>query len=398
VVSALLVLFGAFWRAALVAAFVLYLSLVSASQVFLSFQWDYLLLETGFLAIFLGYSRSIVWLFRWLLFRLMFFSGAVKLLSGDPSWRNLTALTFHYQTQPIPTPFAWYAQQLPVWYQKLSCLGVFVIELGVPFLIFAPRRVRRSAAWCLIALQLLILLTGNYAFFNLLAVALCLFLFDDRSLARLLPGRAFRPLRPWTPPRLRSAIAWGIVVVILVLSGLTSAEQLSRRQLPDAAKSLLSTVGPFGIVNSYGLFAVMTTTRAEIIVEGSNDGVTWLPYEFKYKPGRLDRRPPWVAPHQPRLDWQMWFAALGSYQRNIWFLNLVARMLEGRSEVLALLDRNPFPGQPPELIQARVYEYRFTDSQARHATGNYWTRDLIGTYLPPVDLNALRELPILKRE
>ena len=394
-IAALFILFGFLWRAALAVAFVLYLSLVSASQVFLSYQWDYLLLETGFLAIFLGYSRATVWLFRWLLFRLMFFSGVVKLASGDPSWRGLTALTFHYQTQPIPTPLAWYAQQLPVWFQKLSCLGVFFAELVVPFLVFAPRRLRHLAAFFLIGLQLLIAFTGNYAFFNLLAICLCLFLFDDPALSRFLPERAFRLPRLWTPPLLRKGITWVLVACIGVLSGLTAISQLSH-DLPAAGQSLLDFVGPFGVVNSYGLFAVMTTTRPEIIIEGSEDGATWLDYEFKYKAGRLDRRPPWVAPYQPRLDWQMWFAALGSYRGNLWFLNMVARLLQGRPEVLDLLDKNPFPGHPPTLIRARVYEYHFTGWRSRDATGDYWTRELAGTYLPPVDLKALSKLPLLE--
>jgi predicted DCC family thiol-disulfide oxidoreductase YuxK len=393
VISALLVLFGVLWRAALAAAFLLYLSLVNGSQEFLSFQWDYLLLEVGFLAIFLGYSRSIVWLFRWLLFRLMFFSGVVKLLSGDLTWRNLTALTVHYQTQPIPTPLAWYAQQMPRWFQQMSCAGVFFVELFIPLFVLGPRRARLFALPWLLALQGLIVLTGNYAFFNLLAISLCVFLVDDAVLRRVFrPGA---PGRMFVPQRIRQAVAWSLVVLIAVLSGLLGLQTFAG-DVPAAGRALLGVAAPFGIVNSYGLFANMTTTRPEIIVEGSNDGAEWRSYEFKYKPGRLDRRPPWVAPYQPRLDWQMWFAALGSYRENVWFLNLLARLLQGQPEVLQLIDYNPFPNRPPRFARAQIFEYRFTDSAMRDRTRQWWVRTPLGVYVPPVSLSSLSNLRILQ--
>ncbi len=385
-ICGLLAMAGLVWRAALVSAFVLYLSLVNASQEFLSYQWDYLLLEAGFLAIFLGYSPVVIWLFRWLLFRLMFFSGLVKLLSGDPTWRNLTALTFHYQTQPIPNPVAWYAHQLPFWFQELSCAGVFFIELLVPWLVLGPRRLRLLALPWLIGLQMLILLTGNYAFFNLLAIVLCVFLLDDA----ILPRWARRPLRAerlLVPARIRRIVAWSLCYLVGFLSVLLALE--SFRAAPANAHGILEMAAPFGIVNSYGLFANMTTTRPEIIIEGSNDGQEWKAYEFRYKPGRLDRAPPWVAPYQPRLDWQMWFAALGSYRENAWFVRFLGRLLEGRPEVLALMDGNPFPGAPPRFIRAQVEEYRFTDPETRRRTGNWWTRTPLGSYLRPISLADL---------
>jgi predicted DCC family thiol-disulfide oxidoreductase YuxK len=398
-VCAALAFLGVFWRAALLLAFVLYLSLVNVSQEFLSYQWDILLLETGFLSIFLGYSRAVVWLFRWLLFRLMFLSGAVKLLSGDAAWRSLTALLYHYQTQPIPTPLAWYAQQLPVWFQKGSCFLVLFIELAIPFLILGPRRCRRFAAPWLLGLQAMILVTGNYAFFNWLAIALCLFLFDDAWLARFLPARwlerAERANAPFAPPRVRAALSSALLAVIGILSGSLVAQTV-RGDVPAAARALVAVAAPFGVSSSYGLFAVMTTTRPEIVIEGSNDGVTWLEYEFKYKPGRLDRPPPWVAPHQPRLDWQMWFAALGSYQENVWLVNTLARLLQNAPEVLALIGRNPFPEKPPRLIRAQLYDYRFTNWAARSRTGNWWARTPLGPYVRPVSLENLSALPLLQ--
>jgi predicted DCC family thiol-disulfide oxidoreductase YuxK len=389
----LLAIFDVFWRGALVVAFVCYLSLLNASQEFLSYQWDILLLEAGFLSLFLGYSRIVVWLFRWLLFRLMFLSGAVKLLSGDSTWHGLTALTVHFQTQPIPTPLAWYAHQLPVPFLKASCLLVLFVELIIPFLVLGPRRVRLFAAPWLIGLQVMIMLTGNYAFFNWLSLALCLFLFDDAHLERIVPGAWLGRISKAGPVRRRVVVA--LTCVIGLLSTLFSLQAL-RVQLPAAARALISAAAPFGITSSYGLFATMTTRRPEIVIEGSNDGAEWREYEFRYKPGRLDRRPPWVAPHQPRLDWQMWFAAFSSYQENVWFLNLLARLLQNNAEVLSQFEHNPFPDRAPRLIRASLYEYRFTDWQTRKDTHAWWTRTPLGPYVPPVALEDLSDLPLLK--
>jgi lipase maturation factor 1 len=378
---AVALILGFFERTCLVVLFVLYLSLCSVGQDFLSFQWDMLLLEAGFLAIFLGSSRLVVWLFRVLVFRLMFSSGAVKLLSGDPAWRSLRALQFHYFTQPIPTPLAWYFEQLPAWFHKYSTVGVFAIELAVPFLVFMPRRVRMFGAACLISLQVLILTTGNYAFFNWLSIALCLFLFDDAALPSWLPLRRGRVTTR------RVAIAVAVVVI-----GLGVLQMLATfgRPLHGVGAAVLGLAAPFGIVNSYGLFAVMTTTRDEIAVQGSNDGVNWMDYQFKYKAGPLNRRPPWVAPHQPRLDWQMWFAALGAYQNNPWFVNFMVRLLEGSPEVLKLLDKNPFPEAPPRYVRAVTSSYRFTNWTERRATGNWWKAEAGGEYLRAISLADVR--------
>jgi hypothetical protein len=294
---ALIAVFGKWQRAAMVVCLVLWISLCSVGQDFYSFQWDILLCEAGFLAIFADVARVRIWLFRWLLFRLMFFSGMVKLLSADTTWRGLSALTYHYYTQPLPTPLAWYMQQLPAWFQKASVGFVFVVELAVPFLFFAPRRLRHIAAWLTIALQVLILLTGNYTFFNFLTIFLCMWLFIE-------PDEHCRASRP---------VTIGLAVVIGILSGLTCL-QLFSIHLPPGGEAIVRTADPLRIVNSYGLFAVMTTTREEIIVEGSNDGVNWKAYEFPFKPGNVYRPPPIAVPYQPRLDWQMWFAALGDYR------------------------------------------------------------------------------------
>ena len=387
----LALLLGLSWRAIRIALFLLYLSLVTASQVFLSFQWDALLLEAGFLAIFLGSSPLIVRLFRWLLFRLMFLSGAVKLLSGDPSWRSFTALPVHYETQPLPTPLAWYFYQLPGWFHRGSVGVVFFVELLVPFLIFAPRRIRFFAGFSIVLFQILIFVTGNYAFFNLLAIALCLFLFDDLLFDNRYFRRVLRRKTAVLPASVSDtgqlSVQWAICRALATLVLFVSGYQMSGmfahvRWAP--AELVVSAIAPFEIVNTYGLFAVMTTSRPEIVVEGSNDGVNWLPYEFKYKAGDLARRPAWVQPHQPRLDWQMWFAALGNYRTDPWTLQLMAKLLEGSPDVLRLFDKNPFPGSPPRAVRAMVYGYRFTSAVERRATGDWWHRDWKGVYLPPL--------------
>jgi lipase maturation factor 1 len=362
--------------------FVYYLSIVNGGQIFMGYQWDFLLLEAGFLAIFLKPSFARVWLFRWLLFRLMFESGSVKLLSGDPTWRNLTALAVHYETQPLPTLIAWYMMQLPLWFQKTSAGVLFVVELGLPFLMFGPRRLKQVAALGTIVLQTLILLTGNYTFFNYLTIALCLFLLDDAFLSRLrMTGKSPKPLHA------NRTVSVVLVVFVLLIS-LTQLSRMFRVPTPDVASEIEGLSLPFGVVNEYGLFATMTTHRPEISIEGSNDGMEWQAYEFQYKPGALNLRPRWVAPEQPRLDWQMWFAALGNYRENPWLLRFMMRLLQGSEPVLDLIGENPFAGKPPKFIRAMVYEYHFTTFEERRKTGNWWKRELKGTYFPPISLRG----------
>jgi predicted DCC family thiol-disulfide oxidoreductase YuxK len=369
-------------KAALVLLFVYYLSIVNAGQVFMGYQWDFLLLEAGFLAIFLKPVFTRVWLFRWLLFRLMFESGSVKLLSHDLSWRTLTALPVHYQTQPLPTSLAWYMFHAPLWFHQASVVGVFIIELGLPFLMFGPPRLKRIAAFGTIGLQVLILLTGNYTFFNLLTLALCLFLFDDAFFTR--KGKPAVARRALYANRYVSA---ALAVLILTIS-LTGLAGMFGFRVPRVVGAVTASTAPFGIVNQYGLFASMTTSRPEISIEGSNDAMNWQEYTFKYKPGPLNRAPGWVAPMQPRLDWQMWFAALGTYRENPWLLRFMMRLLQGSAPVLELLDQNPFGGKPPRYVRAMVYDYKFTSAEERQRTGAWWKRELKGTYFPPISLRS----------
>ncbi len=386
---ALLLLAGVNQRFPRLVLYLLYLSLVAGGQIFMGFQWDALLLETGFLAIFLSDAPLMTWLYRWLLFRLMLLSGAVKLLSGDPTWREFRALQYHYQTQPLPTPLAWYAQQLPAWFQHLSVGVMFAIELGAPFLLLLPRRPRAIAALAIAFLQLCILLTGNYTFFNLLTLALCLFLLDDAMLARLVPAR-FRA-RIEQSMRRRADFPWRkpLMAALAVFVLVTGASQLLAEFFhadPAPLAAVERVISPFELVNRYGLFAVMTTRRMEIVIQGSNDGQNWQDYEFKYKPGDVYRRPPMIEPLQPRLDWQMWFAALGNYQENPWVLNLMVRLMQQKQPVVRLLARDPFPQTPPHFMRALLYEYRFTTLAERRATGAWWSRELRGAYTPTISL------------
>jgi hypothetical protein len=354
-----------------------YLSIVSAGQIFMGYQWDYLLLEAGFLAIFLTPDPTRIWLFQWLLFRLMFESGAVKMQSEDETWRNLTAMRYHYYTQPLPTPLAWFFAQAPLAFQKLSTLLVLCTELILPFGFFGPRWVKLACAVATAALQLLILITGNYTFFNFLTIALCLLLVDDRFLGVSSPTTG--------APRANRFVTAALFLFIMTLScaGLAA---MFHTPFASPFTKLQQRIAPFGIVNEYGLFANMTTSRLEITVEGSDDGQNWKPYVFRFKPDDPTRVPRWAAPYQPRLDWQMWFAALGSYQENPWFQHFVVRLLEGSPPVLALLENNPFHGHPPRFIRATVADFHFTDWATLRSTGDWWKREDKGSYFPVVSL------------
>lgn len=423
VLASLSVMAGLMPAIGLLGCWLFYLTLTNLGQDFLSYQWDILLLESGFLAIlivpwrrWLGGGRLFkpllgILLVRWLLFRLMFESGAVKLASGDPVWRNLTALNYHFETQPLPSWISWYASQLPTGLLKTATAGMFVIELIVPFLFFAPRNLRILGCFATVGLQLAIILTGNYGCFNWLTIVLCLALLDDRTI-RTLAGWLMRPkwirkfaarlgypvrvesvtapkdacdvdsYEPLAPqPRIEGnareriqrfvLIGYTCVVVLVGLAQLENA--FGRRSGAGGSVTWLrKAIEPFRVVNPYGLFAVMTTSRPELVIEGSLDGVEWRPYVFKYKPGPLDRRPPIVPFHMPRLDWQMWFAALAEGRPPHWFGPFTERLFERSPAVLDLLATDPFPKQPPKYLRVLAYDYRFTNPRMRENKGQWW--------------------------
>lgn len=378
---------------------VAFLSLCCAGQMFFNFQWDALLLETTLLAIFLAprgwrlvepprLPRLLLW---WLLFRLMFLSGVVKLASGDALWRSFDALTVHYETQPLPTVLGWYVHQLPAAWHRAACVAMFVIELVAPFLLFAPRGLRHNGALLLTGLMIAVALTGNYTYFNLLTVALCLLCFDDAwwrtvlrrpSLAESAAASSPTPPRGWR--RVAGVSAASFVFAYTLVQ--TLAPFTARLGPPPGYRTLAALLGPLRSFNNYGLFAVMTNPRYELVFEGSTDGRTWLAYEFPHKPGGLDRAPTWVAPHQPRLDWQLWFAALGSPTQNRWVLAVCEHLLRGNPTVLRLFAHNPFAAGPPRFVRVVRYEYHFTDTATRKHTGQWWRRSPHDLYIQPASL------------
>ncbi len=365
-----------------------YLSLTVVGQEFFAFQWDVLLLEVGFVSIFyISASPLILFLLWWILFRLVFESGVVKLSCGDRTWRNLTALNYHFYTQPLSTFIGWFFHQLPSWFQKFSTVMVYVLEIGIPFLMFGNWELRWIAFGGILFLQILIFATGNYNFFNLLTILLAFLLLDDRVWSFFLPADGtYGTYMSYGVPQ--SLLEMTLAAVILIVS----TPQMIRSVFPAFRgprwiHRLESYLMPFRSINSYGLFRHMTTSRYEITVEGSDDGKEWKAYRFKWKPQELKRRPGFVEPHQPRLDWQMWFAALSPFRTNPWFEMFLARLLEGSPPVLRLLAENPFPNRPPKYVRAMLDEYHFTSIREKRKTRDWWRNRPIGAYSPTLALH-----------
>ncbi|PSN35844.1 Lipase maturation factor 2 [Blattella germanica] len=434
----------------------LYYSLYQVGSTFLWFQWDILLLEAGAISVLVAplRYRSLsrrrtsstspsdnisFWLVRWLLFRLMFSSGVVKLTSMCPTWWGLTALTVHFESQCIPTSLAWYAHHLPRWFLRLSTALAFVIEIGIPTLFFFPVRS--------VFLQIAIILTGNYNFFNLLTVVLCISLLDDEYFYRRKVQKGKSSNWGFIFSKIVSLLVYGgFLYAVYTLFSIRFTQSYTietdiaftkqdfdwmlSRAVPATVYIGLGSLVPYSglhaagnstvvpvfrqwhsrldrlhIANSYGLFRRMTGVggRPEVILEGSNDiAGPWQEYNFLYKPGNVNSTPPFVAPHQPRLDWQMWFAALGTYHQNSWLMSLTYRLLHGQPEVLQLMDtaRNPFPIKPPKYIRASLYHYHFTPWSKR-TSGTWWTREKVGEYFPifsrdhPPLIDYLRKVKLL---
>ncbi len=373
-----LVLLGLRPRACLAALWALYLSFAVTGREFLSYQWDALLLETGLksaIALPGPHGRPSPWagrlILRALVFKLYFMSGLAKWRSGDRTWRDLTACCHYYETAPLPTPVGWHMHHLPRSLQRASTAMTLVVECLAPWLVWLPRRPRRLAFALFSGLQGLIAATGNYGFFNLLAAVLDLRLLDGRTAER---GRR----------SVARELTAGAVLLLDLAHWVTYAGH-PRRLVPHATR-LLSAVSPLDSINRYGLFSVMTVRRPEIVVEGSDDGRQWIPYRWRYKIDAMDAPPSWVAPHQPRLDWQMWFAALDGVPR--WFAAFLGRLLEGAPEVRRLLAPGPFQDRPPRYVRAVLHDYRMTDERARRTWHLWWRRERLGLYFPPVTLGA----------
>lgn len=373
-----------------------FMSCVGALQDFSSYQSDGMLLEAGTIAVFfaprgifpgLGAhdppSFASLFLLRWEWFRIYFESGVVKLLSGDPQWRNLTAMDHYYENGPLPTWIGWYAQQrLPHVFHAATALATLVIELGLVWMLFLPRRLR-IACFCIVTpLQIGIILTANYAFLNYLVLWLGVLLLDDRAFAWLglrAPRQEARPVAPWRVWVSAVALTWIFYATVVTFP-------LFRPRGPLGAPARI--LAPFRVANAYGLFAVMTRARYEIEFQGTADGTTWRPYPFRFKPQDPAERPGIYAPYQPRFEWNLWFASLGPWRESSWVVLAQARLLEGSPSVLRLFRSNPFAGTPPRAVRTVLWRYWFTDPATKERTGRWWERKELGSFSGVVERAA----------
>ena len=425
-VASVVALLNLWPRLSFFVCFVCFLSFVASSSTFSNYQSDGMLLEAGFLALFFaprgvlpGWgagdppSRASLFLLQWEWFRIYFESGMVKLLSGDPQWRNFTAMDEYYQNGPLPTWIGWYAEHLPHWFHAASAAGTLVLELGLVFMLFLPRRVRLVCFFIVTPWEVGVILTANYTFLNYLVLSLGFLLLDDASVLDLVSVR-FRPSEqahvPNVPERaeLLSLIrdtsqasirepashlnAIRLAVAAVMLSWIaynTTAEMIAipfrRNPLPAAP---IVALEPFRIANQYGLFAVMTRGRYDIEFQGSSDGVNWVPYPFQCKPQGLNEPPRIYAPYQPRFDWNLWFASLGDWQQNDIVPLTEQRLLQNDADVIALFQSNPFPQSPPRFVRAVLWQYWFTSMDEKRRTGNWWRREFLGLYAPVITINA----------
>ncbi|MFF4751018.1 lipase maturation factor family protein [Streptomyces sp. NPDC002514] len=365
----------------------LYLSIVNVGQTWYAFGWESLLLEVGFLAVFLGNDEVappvvVLFLLRWILFRLEFGAGLIK-MRGDPCWRKLTCLYYHHETQPMPGPLSWFFHRLPRPLHRVEAAANHVTQLVVPVLLFTPQPVATAAAALMIVTQLWLVLSGNFSWLNWITIVLAL------SAIRY----------PGTPPRLPAAPLWYVGVVlaaaalVVFLSHRPVVNMVSRRQVMNRS------FDPLHLVNTYGAFGSVSRIRYEVVVEGTLDAVPradegWREYEFKGKPSDPRRWPRQFAPYHLRLDWLMWFAALSPAYAGEWFAGLVERLLENDRDTLRLLRRSPFPAdRPPRYIRARLFRYRYTTWQELRATGACWERTYVREFLPPTRLAATAQMP-----
>jgi hypothetical protein len=366
----------------------LYISFVNVGQIFYGYGWETMLLEAGFCAIFLGGWFSApspipLWILRWMEFRVMFGAGLIKLRS-DPCWRDLTCLDYHYETQPIPNPLSWYFHGLPRWALHGGVAFNHFVEVVVPFGLFLPQPFANVAALLIIFFQLLLMLSGNLSFLNLLTIVIAFSALDGRWLVKWLPVSVPALTEP---SRWFEYVTIAYAAVVVLLSIRPALNLVSPRQIMN------TSFEPLHLVNTYGAFGSIGRVRDEVIVEGTSDEkpseyADWRAYEFTGKPGDPMRMPPQVAPYQLRIDWQMWFAAMSSYEREPWFINFAAKLLKGDAATLSLLRVNPFPSAPPKYIRARLYRYRFSTAEERKRTGAWWQRELEGEWFPAVSLDT----------
>lgn len=386
-ILALLLFLNIFPRISLALLLVFYLSLFYAGQRFMWFQWDTLLIESGFLALFLNPRSKIpIFLLRWLLFRLRFLSGISKLATLDPAWSGLMAVVYYFEVQPLPNSIAWYAHQLPESILIAAAAITLFIEIFVPFMMFLPRRYRFIAAWLTIGLQLLIMLTSNHNWLNILTIALCLFLFDDKALKKVIPVRLQAwLLAPHSPAALLTPLhrigLLGLSAFIFLISSVQIYEMVAFERLDGRLGELTRKVEAFRIVNQYHVFPTMPEKRFELLIYGSDDGQTWQQFRFKYYPDSPDKRPEAIIPHHPRLDWLMWFVPYNS-KFLPFFENFLQSLLMGSPEVMSLLAHNPFTEKPPRYIRVDLYQFQLTSYEERKQSGHWWKMKYLGPFPP----------------
>jgi hypothetical protein len=387
-VLGLLIVVGLPQRAALpitlatwLALWVLDQSIVNIGGTFYGFGWESLLLEAGFLAIFLGNDEiAPQWLvllaFRWLAFRVEFGAGLIK-LRGDPCWRSLRCMDYHHETQPMPNPLSWFFHHLPRPLHRVEVLGNFFAQLVLPFGLFLPQPFASIAALLMIATQLYLVISGNYAWLNWLTIVACIAAIADPAGTAV--AGTFQPTPAWF-----TALVTAVAALVVVLSWWPV------RNMASPGQAMNASFNPFHIVNTYGAFGSVGRTRYEVVVEGASDDAAaddeWREYAFKGKPGDPGRRPPQIAPYHHRLDWQIWFIPLSPIYAGEWFVQFLVRLLEGDAKTLRLLRGNPFPDGPPALVRARLYHYRYTTWREWRETGRWWVRTLAEDYVPPFGL------------
>ena len=385
IVASLAIIFNLWPRMSIAIAAICFLSFVAAAQDFSSYQSDGMLLEAAFLSLFFAPSglrprlaaarppmRIALFLLQWEWFRIYFESGVVKILSGEEQWRNLTAMDRYYENGPLPTWLGWYVQHWPHGYHAFTAALTLIVELLVVWLLFFPKQSRLICFLITTPLQIGIILTANYAFLNYLVLFLGILLLNDH----LLRGPAPESRRDPRPATIRTRVAAAVLVVFFMSS------------IAIFFMSRFQPLAPFRIINNYGLFAVMTRARYEIEFQGSYDRVNWTPYPFAYKPQDVRERPGIYAPYQPRFDWNLWFASLGSVEENRWVMNTEVRLLENSAPVLRLFRANPFRSKPPSAVRVLIWQYWFSSRAEKAKLGVWWDRRLIGAYAPTAVRNA----------
>lgn len=382
VACSILLMCGIYPSIMLFLLYIIYLSIVSIGQDFLSFGWEGFLLEITVHAFLLSLTSSpniLIWTStNLLLFRFHFQAGAVKLQSRDRSWRDLTAVGYHYESQPLPNTIAWYAHKLPMSFQKFSTLYMFFVELIIPFGIFGNETLRFYVFCAFASLQLFIWLTGNFSFLNHLTMIFCVILLSNHYLSFLISPPALYPTAIWL-----EVILSCIGGVLLFLQGI----RLANHFMPTLFyERIFRAIAPFYLANRYGIFAVMTTTRYEIVIEGSDNNLDWKEYLFRYKSSEITRRPRRISPFQPRLDWQVWFLPFTEFHSEQWFQSFIYHLLLGTPEVLKLLRYNPFSNKPPKYIRVLLYVYEFSSFEEKKSRGWWWRRTLVENYSPTLSL------------